>query len=328
MEFFQCEDPISDDEPEDLIAFDDLISGLDDLISGLENQDQNFNITYQLRFLLKIFRTKTTDNSLRRARLLTKNVISHFTLLQIINQALKPPAIEGTLNPFVLLLKLVAQFRQFSTYLFCSKYFWKSLEIRLQQIAPLTQIDDVYCETRMCLFQILQAIIEYINEEDVDFLLENPVLKILIDSCHENYPASRKYLVEYRICLGKIILKLATFVDQLSPDCESTQNLKSRLFALGIQAETHLLDYEMLSMFTEQYIFLNHARGFLQGKIGCGSFGKSELLVKECANCDKRAKTKLQVCNQCYSIFYFGKKCQRKDWKRHKRVCRKNPFKF
>lgn len=323
-EFFECasDDSMSDDEPEDLIEFNDLIC-------GLENRDEDFNITWQIGFLLKIFGTKTTKISLRQARLLTKNVISHFTLHHIINEALLKPTIENTITPFAPLLELVVQFRQFSTYLFSSKYFWKLLKIRLQEIAPSEQHSaDAYWKTKMCLFRILQGIIQYIKEEDVDFVLKSPVLKILVNSCHENYPAPRKYLVKYRFSLAKIIVRFTTFVDHSSPDCESTKNLKSRLFSLGIQPETHLLDQGMLPMFSEQYMHLNFARGFLQGKIGFSKIGKCELLVKECALCDNRRRKKLEVCSQCYSIFYCGKKCQRRDWSRHKKVCKSNPFQF
>ena len=43
---------------------------------------------------------------------------------------------------------------------------------------------------------------------------------------------------------------------------------------------------------------------------------------KKCANC-KKFGLKFKKCSACQSVYYCSRECQRSDWKKHKKVCKK-----
>ena len=49
---------------------------------------------------------------------------------------------------------------------------------------------------------------------------------------------------------------------------------------------------------------------------------KNKLNGKRCNYCNK-IDGKLKTCTRCKQAFYCSKKCQKKDWKNHKKVCKK-----
>ena len=49
---------------------------------------------------------------------------------------------------------------------------------------------------------------------------------------------------------------------------------------------------------------------------------KNKLNGKRCNYCNK-IDAKLKKCTRCKQAFYCSKKCQKKDWKNHKKVCKK-----
>jgi hypothetical protein len=50
---------------------------------------------------------------------------------------------------------------------------------------------------------------------------------------------------------------------------------------------------------------------------------KERLSYKSCSNCSERYTT-MQKCLGCESVYYCNKECQKNDWKRHKKDCKKD----
>ena len=43
--------------------------------------------------------------------------------------------------------------------------------------------------------------------------------------------------------------------------------------------------------------------------------------LRECSNCTKLDSN--YKCSKCKKVFYCSKKCQKEDWKSHKKICKK-----
>ena len=114
-----------------------------------------------------------------------------------------------------------------------------------------------------------------------------------------------------------------TLVDELfTNDRERNKRIRKRLSQLGI---AEFLD-----------IFSSEVRINVRSDCEWNQDSLKQTMVKEqrkgrkrwkksCAFCGKieNENQKVLCCSKCSSIYYCGKKCQRKDWKQHKTICKR-----
>lgn len=252
--------------------------------------------------------------------ILAERIISYYSLKGIVNKSFYNDANLAESVVFLQLLRWISELPQFAKRLIRSNYFWKSFMDYLQNLAHMGE--ERAC-THAILLHITQNLALIAKPNEIHQILDMNIVGLLIEF-YEN----SKFKNDYRDAAMRdevSTIACAFFENSL----ELNPNpIVEKLLSQGCDPELHIWKIGEADEEQQQGLYLaltgvSEGNPFYRCKRTTWKkyYEIHRTVKKVCFVCGKNKKVKW--CGRCKSIFYCGKKHQRKDWKRHKKMCNK-----
>ena len=284
-----------------------------ELIERFENIDKDTHVSILYCILNEIYES---DDEIKSN--IYGEIVAHFTLEELIYRTIQNGQDLQNFQ-FLIYLTLISHLADetiFSRQLFKLDIFWELLS----QVSKM-EYSNVFLHSGFiwAILRLLQSVSAFIKVTDLIKLFETNIISKLV----QEYPkiAEGHCQMRYRRTFTEIGILL------YSKPSESLPLIREMLQAQGFDSDVHTTRLGEGTESCQQDRFILHILMSGMGvEMGIGSdFRVRKTLLENlpktsCFVCGKQSN--IHWCANCRSVAYCGRKCQKKHWKKHKKVCK------